>query len=236
VVVVSMSAARQAIAIGILFWITAEWERAAILRRIAFILLASCFHISALIFLPFVGIGLKMRLWPKILFVAVFFSVLLVAIEFSGYADHYDKLYLTAQVDQVHSPGALMHVLINAFPGALALLLNRRTGGRLLPDSLHRNMAVAALLLLPMVFISSTSAGRLTLYLFPVSMWFFSALPGALKTGVGRDIARFSTSILFFIVLVVWLNFANNASAYQAYQNALLVPQGELILCCRRGG
>lgn len=232
VIVVAMSAARQAVAIGILLWITSEWATASLKKRLAFVALASLFHISALIFLPLVIVGLRMKSTVKIVLALLFTSLILVVLEITGYGAYYDRLYWSEQSGQIHSPGALMHVVINAGPGALALLLNRKAGGLLLPDDFHRQLAVASLLLVPLVFISSTSAGRLTLYFFPVSMWFFSALPSALKGAEARNLVKFITSLFFMVVLIVWLNFANNAKAYRYYQNALFIDRHELVLCC----
>lgn len=233
VVVVAMSAARQTVAIGVLLWITAEWTSASLKKRLGFVALASMFHISALIFLPLVIIGLKMRPITKALLALMLTVLLFAVLETTGYGEYYDRLYLSEQSGQIHSPGALMHVLINAGPGALALLLNKRTGGILLRDSFHQQMAIVTILLLPLAFFSSTSAGRLTLYFFPVSMWFFSALPLAIKKGAARDLVRFGVSVFFMVVLVVWLNFANNAGAHRNYQNALFVERHQLVLCCR---
>ena len=65
-------------------------------------------------------------------------------------------------------------------------------------------------------------ADRFALYLLPIQLYIGSRIPYARILGIsGRD---WNVSIVFicFIYLYIWLNYANNSSAWLPYRNILL--------------
>lgn len=232
VIVVAMSAARQTVAIGILLWLTAEWNQASAMRRAAFILLASTFHASAIAFLIFVLLDLRMQRWLKVVGTAIMSAAMVNLLQSTGQADYYDALYVSGATEITRSEGAIMHVMLNGGPALAALLAGRRWRSKLIPDHFHMQLTMVAISLIPLSFVTSAAAGRMSLYLFPVSMYFFSSLSQIMANTGSRSVVRGMIALFFLLITVIWLNFGNSASAHKNYQNALTIPTAELRLCC----
>jgi hypothetical protein len=227
-IVVGMSVNRQSIAIGILMWLVADWYRCGIKMRIALVVLASTFHSSAIFFVVFVAFAMEIKLWLKLLVGAVSGVIMIIFLQYSGAAEYYDNSYVSGQSDMTFAPGATLHVLFNGVP-AISLLFGRRIYAKLLPTPpLGLQMACLALSLVPLAFFFSVASSRMTLYLFPVSMYVFSALPGALQSRAMRAAAVVAVSIFMVLVLMFWLSFANTSPAHKPYRNVLFVKSSDL--------
>ena len=233
VIVVAMSAARQAVAIGVLLWLAAEWPRASARKRVLLILLAASFHMSAIGFLAFAFLDLRLPVWAKVMGSMIMAILMIYILQASGHADYYNDLYATGQTELTQSTGAIFHVMLNGGPALMCFLLGPRAREILLPDALHKQMAILAIMLIPMAFVMSAASGRLTLYLFPVSMWFFSAVPLLFRDPTIRLGLKVFFAFFFVGLLALWLNAGNAAFAHGNYRNALFVPYYELVLCCR---
>jgi hypothetical protein len=229
VMVVACSASRQSAAIGILLWLVADWRESSVFRRVALILFACSFHYSAAFLLCFVALDLGVRLRAKItLFVlAVVGTVWLMFA--TGGGDYYITTYVTEQSELTYSPGALQHVLLNAIP-ALFVLSNKKVRQRFFPYALIQHLAVFALLLVPVAFVSTLAAGRLTLYLFPVSIFMVTALAGVASAPLARSLVRIMLSLVYVGICWVWLTYSNSGFAYVPYRNAIFMHESELHL------
>ena len=226
IVVVAMSANRQAVAAGLIMLLIAHWERLRLPARALCILGIAGFHASALIFLAFVAIDLRLPRMVKLVGVATFSLVAIYIIQQSGYGDYYNQSYGEGQSAATQSSGAIYHVAMNAIPASLYFLLPQYRQF-LFPTPLLRNMAFAAMITLPLVFFASAAAGRISLYWFPVSMWIWASLPSVV-TPRFRRLARLAISGLMLAIMVVWLTQANSSSAHLPYQNALFVDPWDL--------
>lgn len=233
VIVAGMSGARQAVAIGVLLWLVAVWNQSSLIKRGTLVLLATTFHISAAGFLVLVALDMRVRTWVKLIGVTFFGLGVIYILSVSGHGEYYDQNYGRGQTEFTQSAGASLHVALNACPALLAFIFGGRSRNVLLPDSLHRNLAVIAILLLPVSFFASTAAGRLTLYLFPVSMMVVATMPLVVRDARLRPFVRYLFSTFFVTLMAAWLNLANNSRAHQDYQNALFIDGDRLILCCR---
>lgn len=233
VIVVSMSAARQSVAIGVLLWLAADWNRSGFVKRMVFIGIATCFHTSAVAFAILAAVDLRTTPATRLLILALAMAAAYWALESTGKADYYEDLYVKQHDKHARSEGAYYHIALNGLPAIYALLQGKAKRQWLLPDRNLRNMAIIAGALLFAVPFASAAAGRLSLYLFPVSMQVFAALPAATarKTAVG---ARALVCVAMLGICVVWLLFANSSIAHRNYQNALFLPARDLELCCRR--
>jgi hypothetical protein len=114
----------------------------------------------------------------------------------------------------------------------MLLLLSRQARERLFPSPLLLQMGWLAIALVPMAFIFSAASGRMTLYLFPVSMYVLAALPIQFARSELRAAIRTSLAATMMATLWVWLAFANSSLAHIPYGNALLTNSWELQLCC----
>lgn len=231
VVVVAMSANRQAVAIGVLLWLTAGWSQASLLKRVLVILLAASFHFSAVFFILFVALDIKIKIGPTVrLFVGLIMGVAAFAfLQYSGAMDRYDQLYVAGQTQLTHSSGATQHVLFNGIP-ALAVLLRGKWKDKILPNQILIRLAWVALLLVPLAFVFSAASGRMTLYLFPVSMYVFSGFTYLFGNIYARAAFRTCVAAFMVAVLAYWLNFANSSPAHVPYGNALFVDSTRLAL------
>jgi hypothetical protein len=219
VIVVAMSANRQAVAIGVLLWLVADWHKSSVMRRVSLILLAAMFHSSAVFFLAFVAWDVKIKpVYKLVLGIFLAFSMLWFLQSF-GIADRYENSYVTGS-EKNYSSGAQLHVLLNGLP-AMLMLLAPRLRARLFPSPLSLQMAWFALLLIPAAFVFSAASGRMTLYLFPVSMYVFSRLPGVLVTVPERLISRTMLAGSFVVMTWFWMAFGNSSLAHIPYSNLL---------------
>ena len=229
VVVVSMSANRQTVAIGVLLWLVATWQTTPLWRRTLVTLFAASFHFSAAFFLLFVALDIKMRPAFKLALALLMGTAMIAFMQFSGAMDRYDQVYVGGQSELTYSPGATQHVLFNGLP-ALALFLRKGLREKVLPNQLLIRMAWMALALVPMAFVFSAASGRMTLYLFPVSMFVLSGFTRLLGDIHGRAAVRTFVGFFLLLVLWYWLNFANSSYAHNPYSNALLVEPARLAL------
>jgi hypothetical protein len=225
-VVVSMSATRQAAAIGVLMWLLADWSNYTLKRRITIILLASTFHASAAMFFCLAVLDVKIAFRWRLILVVLLAILTFQYIVLMGGMDRYVSTYVTDQTDLVQSTGALQHVMLNAVP-ALMLLGGAAVRNRLFSTEVLRRLAVLAIMMLPLVFIASAAAGRVSLYMYPVSIYVFANLPSLIASETMRRFCRLCIVILMFVVLYVWLNYANSAGPHSNYQNLLFLHPSE---------
>ena len=223
VMVIAMSATRQAIALGIIFYLFARWDYYRVQGKLILVLLATMFHFSALFSLVFVVLQSRLsgatRLFAALLVAAIVFSLIALMPESIGfYAEH----YVSGGRRVVHSPGAIFHVLLLAVPAACYMLLRRRwrdVHGR---SDLIDQLAIASLLALPALSISSTGVDRLSLYFWPMAMYVWAGLPALADRPEGRVAIRALLLAASAAQAVSWLLFANSAHAYIPYRNSLL--------------
>lgn len=228
VIVVAMSANRQAVAIGVLLWLVADWHKSSVLRRVSLTLLAAMFHSSAAFFLAFVAWDVKLKPAYKLVLAVLLVFAMVWFLQFSGNADRYENSYISGSGEN-YSSGARLHVLLNGIP-AMLMLLGRRLRARLFPSPLSLQMAWFSLLLIPAAFVFSAASGRMTLYLFPVSMYVFSQLPGMLASVPERAITRTMLSLVFIMMTWSWLAFGNSSRAHIPYSNVFTADSDQIRL------
>jgi len=231
IVVTGMSANRQAAAIGILLWAVAGWANYSIGKRVVFIVLAASFHASAIIFLALVVADLRLSRTAKAAALTLFGAATFYYLVATEKAEYYTQIYGFGQTEVTQSSGAVFHVLVNGGP-ALVYFLMRKHRAVLLPNDVHRNMAVMAVLLIFGALVASAASGRVSLYLFPVSMHVFAAFPGILHSGTTRLMYRMGCIVFFTSLLAFWLLASNTGYAYLPYQNFLIVDPAYYELCC----
>jgi hypothetical protein len=223
VVAVAMSGVRQSIAIGIVFMLIANWRNFSFILRVSFILAASLFHLSAIFLLILVALELKVSLIYKFGLVALISGLSAYVLStMEQYVEHigfYSDAYLSEE--SIYSPGALQHVLQIAVPASL-YLLNRRAWTKLYGENyLLFMMSILSLAAVPGVLVWSTAVDRMSLYLFSVPMLVYAGLPYLLRSSISSVATRLLIISLNFLVMAVWLNYANNAYSYLPYGNIL---------------
>ena len=235
VLVISASAARQAIAIGWLLWIFAEWKQASVKKRAAFVMVAASFHYSACVFAVFLLIDSPLRSSVKFVGSIVFGLLVLVGLNSTGALSIYSNYYISSSAGGlIESSGAFFHVALNGLPAIFMLLLGRHRR-RLLnaDDGVIYYLSVLSIILILFSFFFSTAASRISVYLFPVSMWFFASFPLVFPAH-HRTYIKLLTAICYVFSLAIWLAFANNAAAYKDYRNVIFIPESEREICCKQ--
>jgi hypothetical protein len=222
VIVVGMSANRQAAAIGVTLYLLARWDKVGVWRRVMLVAVAAGFHASAIIFFALFLVDSKMSPVRKI---AAMTFVLAAAAYFAASSpsvDRYTSTYIT-DPDAVVSAGALQQILLNALPGLL-LLIKRKEFSRYIPQpNFVLAMAVLVLVLVPVSLIYSLAAARISFYLFPVSIAVLSTAPAVSRDSGTRNLVRYLVVLYGAALLGAWLMFANHSSYHLPYGNLLFL-------------
>jgi hypothetical protein len=220
VIVIAMSGIRQATAIGFIFLALASFRTGSTKGFLLWTLVASLFHASAIVVLPFAGLSLTKNRFQSL--------VLLVATGLVGYFvvgstfDEYSRNYLGRYV--IKSSGTVFRIWMSLIPAIIYLLLNRRLPLTDQERSLWRNFSLLAVASVPLVFVvtSTTALDRLLLYAFPLQIMVLAWLPYLFR----RNLERLGTILLILVYLglqqYVFFNYAFNRHSYVPYRNVLL--------------
>ncbi len=226
IVVIGMSANRQAVAAGVIMWIVSRADTMSFAKKTFWIIIASGFHVSALLCLVFVGLEMRVRAPVKLAAVAAMTALAIYLLQSTGQSVNYDSSYGSGQTELTQSSGAAYQVALTAIPAGLLLILNRYQPG-FFPFSLVYYMSIAAVATSALVPFSSTAASRISVYWFPVSMLFWASLPALFKTS-SRPLVRAAIIATSLLILAGWLSYANTSFAYIPYANAVFRQTWEL--------
>lgn len=231
VVAFAMSGARQSIALGVIFFLFANWEKRSTLARIIFVVFAALFHSSAIFILIFVALAAKTSNVVRIGSVVAMTALILLFISYRPLAfEEYSARYVIAGVRKQDAPGAIVEVGIVA-AAAIVYLLKRKEFGEIAGGgALYQNLAFAALAALAAIPFSSVGAYRFTLYFWPMAMCVWSGVPFLIESGTARALYRLLLVSASFAMLVGWLFLANNSLAWLPYDNWILHPDAGLFL------
>lgn len=222
VIVVGMSANRQAAAIGLTLLLMAEWRTSKIPFRVLIIVLATLFHTSAVFLAILFVVDSRISVSRKILVSIAIGFIVLYFLGDSDSVERYSSSYVQGR-GEFQAAGALQQILLNALPGGLFLLLYGRY--RTVVSEYHfvRALALFSILLVPLAFVFSVAASRLSFYLFPVSLVALSCFPSLFSGRSVKLLIRYMVVLHSFVVLYVWLNYANHAYNHKPYSNLLLL-------------
>lgn len=223
VVVVAMGYTRQAIALGLAMLGLRALGRKSVVTFVVWALLAATVHRSALVLLPIAALTTKHnRIW------VTFWVGALVAVGYLSLVEpESEALYTNYIANGYDSQGALVRLSMNAVAAILFLAFRKRL---VLDDAaamLWRWMAWLSLALLAAVAFSSgisTALDRLGLYLLPLQLLVFCSVPDALGSQYRRKPWVLTVVAYYALILIVWLNYANNAYAWLPYRFYFFVP------------
>lgn len=221
VIAFAMSGTRQALALGVIFYLYATWERRSSLARVGFVLLAALFHFSSIFVLVFVALAARTTVVVRAA-AAMAIGLLIAVVTYlqPESMESYSRLYMgTAKLE---APGALTHVTVLAVAAAAYLVYRKHWIQAIGDNRLYHHLAIAGLFSLPAVYVSSAGTYRFTLYLWPMAMYVWSGMPVLIQTGAGRLFYRLLIVSLSGALLIGWLTFANSSRAWIPYQNWLV--------------
>ena len=216
VFIISLSGIRQACAIGLGFYLFAQWERSSLIEKVAVVALAVSFHNSAGILLLFVIFGMKTNAFFRISMAGAVVVFLAYGLDQTDSFEKYKSVYVE---ENLISGGAFFHVLLIAFPSALYLLFRKRLAKAGLANTNVLLASILTLTAMPLLAVSSTGVDRLTLYFSFVQMWVYPAL---LRAGVtSRSVIRLSLAVLVMAIFFVYFLYGTHAYTYLLYKNIL---------------
>jgi hypothetical protein len=132
-------------------------------------------------------------------------------------ASTYTERYVTKDIQ---SSGALAHVMLSAFPGALYLLLRRRFVAFGLDRQIVLIGSLVSLATLPLVAVSSTGADRFGLYFSYVQLWVYPSIVSMYgRKSHGALVSL--TTLLSIAIFVTYFTYGVTVCKFVPYENVL---------------
>ena len=215
VVVVSMGYTRQAVAIGLFFWALRFLQSRKTVTYFSIVVLASMFHMSALILLP-LGLVPFLQSQPRKYIPLFVLFIVVLGIALGPYAIVQVQSYLHANQ---HSSGAVIRTLMTAIPAAFLFIFLKDWKQQTENLSIWLILSLASFVALGLVWFMSTAVDRISLYLIPLQVFILSSIP------VLPRFRRYYNFLLGFLVfysaaiLWVWLNLGINSRCWVPYWN-----------------
>lgn len=217
IIVVDMGYMRQGVALGFVMWGIVALSRGKFLHFLVLIMLATTFHKSAIMMIAF-GIfsGDRGKLL-KLLGIAAAGAGIWSAFVSSG-ADALVKNYVDAQMQ---SSGAVIRVVLNSVPAVLLLYFRKEWKRNFNDYRFWFMISLASLASIALVSFASTAVDRMALYFIPLQIVVFSRLPFLARNKVSPKVTIYMILLFYFVILLVWLNFAVNVRYWLPYRNVL---------------
>ncbi|AQA16908.1 hypothetical protein BST95_00400 [Halioglobus japonicus] len=223
VIQLSMSGVRQALAVALLMGAFGAFFDGSRIKVAAYVLLASTFHQSAVIFLPLaLMVGRTVSYWRMILAMLLLMPVALYLL--SDRLDVYQARYFEETYGEMESAGALLRLGLIIIISLLFFNYRKRMRKYFPKEySLMEIVALASLFLVPIAFVNTVVVHRLIYYVAPMQLFTFAALPYAMSVHFGGR--RFSELIpagVFLLYVVVWFSLSSHArTCYVPYDSFL---------------
>lgn len=216
VIVLFQGYTRQAAAFGFELFALVALSQSQYRKFVFYILIAATFHKTAAILLPLAALASsKQKGWTYFwigmtsLFAFYFFI-----------ADYQDTLWENYVVADYQSGGGGIRIAMNVLPAILFLIFkNRFTFSSIEEEKIWFWISVISLACIPLVLQSSTAVDRVALYFLPIQIYVFTRLPIVFEDR--KNLVISSTVLLYFLVQLVWLNFATHSRCWVPYHSFL---------------
>ena len=216
VCIVAMGYTRQAAALGCLFWGLSFLRAGNEGKFFGMIFIGSLFHISLVITLPLMVLTREKILWLYYPLFGLVFVGLFYLISSLELLDLYAAIY--DWYAGSHSVGGEVRVYMNVLPVLLSIFFWRSIK-RISPDyKIIKWLAIAALLSVALLSISTTLADRFALYLMPLQVALWPRLVAVQTTMLMRSTWTSVIIVYYSLVLFIWLNFAIHAPYWVPYR------------------
>jgi hypothetical protein len=216
-IVVGMGYTRQSVAIGLVMLAIVAVYKNNYWKFIGWVILASLFHKTALIFLI---IGVFIKEHNKILGVLIIGSIsgIVYVIQHETINASF-KIYLEGDYE---SAGALYRLAIIAGSGILFLLYQHRFSYSVRVKKMWSALSWTGLLLLLLLFCfpkNATLIDRIGLYWLPLQFMVLSHLPSIWKIRINKIMYGELVVVAYsVIVMLTWLTYSKNSQAWIPYQ------------------
>ena len=214
VIVIGMSATRQATAVGFILLALPAFSRRAWPQFWFWSILATSFHATAFLVVLLAGLALSRNALQKLVVGAstLFFGFLLLSPALDTLVNRY------ADAD-IQSQGAAIRVLMNVVPALLYMKFAKRFSIQDHEHRFWRNLSLVALISVPLLFLmsSSTVIDRLVIYLVPLQIFTFSRIVAVTKPSIRRE-ALLGLVAYCALVQAVWLIFSVHGEFWVPYK------------------
>jgi hypothetical protein len=213
VIVVAMGYSRQAVSIGLIMAGLASYMRTgSVLRFAGYVLAAATFHKTAVVALPLIAIANERGRIVNLL-VTVAVTYLLYTYFLSASVSRLVTNYIDTRYA---AEGAGIRVAMSVVPALLFFIRSRQLGFSERERRVWRNLAIAAMAFVVLLFVlpSSAAVDRLALYIIPLQLAVLSR-PRALFASEGLGTA--ATIAYAGAVQFTWLTFAHHARFWVPY-------------------
>lgn len=217
ITVVAMGYSRQGVAIGLAMIGVVALLNGRTWRFFGWIALAALFHKTAVLLVPLAMFSRGRGRWLTVIGAAVTGAVLYVLL----LQESVDNLVTNYILAEYESSGAAIRIAMNALPALLFLLFRRRFPLTAQERSFWTWMALGALALVPLLYLSpsSTAVDRVALYWIPIQLFVWGRVPDAFgKPGQRNAVWTLLVIAYSAAVLLVWLLFAQTAFAWLPYR------------------
>ncbi len=219
IIVISMGFVRQGLAIAIFMYAITFIKKRKLKTYIFFTLLASTFHLSVIIFIPLI---LLQFLYKNIL--STFLILIFITIIFYI---NYDSILAKAEnyfISEMTSDGSLIRSLMNLIPALIFILFMKRFRIEKNEKLFWFQLSIIAIIfsLLLIFYPNFTIIDRFGYYLISLQIFVFTFLPGVFgKYNKKNKIWVILIIFYYFLVLLIWLNFASHSYAWIPYKSYL---------------
>jgi len=224
IIVVGMGYMRQGIALVFLMWAISYLIEGRKKEYLILVLLGALFHKTLAIFLLFpILLFAKSRLTYIFLVISLFPIIYIYYLSevISGFTYNYIEL-------NQQSSGAFVRLLLLSLSGALYFLFIFSKCYDQIERRLWAYFSIFSFALLALYFFidASTAIDRIALYLLPLQVFVFSALPDNLLFDKSNKnfIWVFFVITLYLLVMFVWLSFGVHSVYWMPYQSWIFSP------------
>lgn len=217
VVMVSMGYSRQGVALGLFMLAITYIEKEKFKSYVFWVLMATLFHKTAIILLPFGLFLTKGSWWLRV--------AILLPVMYGGWdlllAEKQTQLWENYVEKNMHSSGAYIRVFMNLLPAILLLAYRKKWKNNFADYPFWFWIAIGSIASMFLVGMATTAVDRISLYFIPLQLAVFSRLPFLAKNILPLNVTKLLIIIGYSLVLLVWLLFASHSHCWIPYKNIL---------------
>lgn len=218
ILIVSLGYTRQAAALGFFMYALTYLINGKNISFYGLIIIGTLFH-KTLFLMLIVGVIYNYKNTIRdnalvILFLALFVAVITIQADKLEFLIYH---YITNT--ELHSYGAIVRVLINAIPAFLLIIYRDSFREHFIDTKVWIIISIFSIILIPASFYISTVADRLSIYATPLQLIVLSRFPVIIQSINIRTIFIIMVMSLYFVSMLVWLNFGIHASKWIPYDN-----------------
>jgi len=225
VIVVSMGYTRQAIAIGFIFLVYNALIDGKFLRASILNLFAVLSHKSAIIiYLIILIVLLFSKTSGKRKFFYIGLIMLFAVVSFLFFLLPFLEGLLHGYIiGEMKSEGGMIRLFMNLIPSLIYILFSRKADEATINERrLWTTVSFVVMVSLSFQYLGySTVADRINLYFSPIQMSVYGKFIGRLKSKYLEYVFILVIVLLYFMVLYIWLNYADHRDYWVPYKNFL---------------